>query len=248
MSSQICLKLHLDSDILRVRVPVDKCQKVDDICNYVEMAWPALSEASYRLYYIDDMDDACILSQISLPDALALAEESRVPTMNIFVDIDDEEDVVVVDDPLSRMVDELIDGDLIPSYDVGQELVRVLQDAGQDLDKVTQELAKSRSKKSGSRTTTKKNAPKSPSVAAKPKLQPQSSLKIEREVSDENEAMDTMVDLLSDLGFVDSKKAARDLMNNLVSSTDDLNKVADNIKRRVEDQQREDAYSKADEC
>ncbi|EER10570.1 hypothetical protein Pmar_PMAR005700 [Perkinsus marinus ATCC 50983] len=57
-----------------------------------------------------------------------------------------------------------------------------------------------------------------------------------------------MVDLLSDLGFVDSKKAARDLMNNLVSSTDDLNKVADNIKRRVEDQQREDAYSKADEC
>ncbi|KAF4676213.1 hypothetical protein FOZ60_000688 [Perkinsus olseni] len=248
MSSQICLKLHLDSDILRVRAPVDKCRKVEEIRSYVEMAWPDLKKTPYHLYYTDDMDDACVLNQVSLPDALILAEKSRVPTMNIYVKTgEDEEDDVVVGDSLSRMVNQLVDFDMIPGRAAAQEFAEMLQAAGQDLDKVTDELVKSRVEKPSSEKHTSKKSLSKKSPTGK-QLKPKSSVKIEREVSDETDAFDTMADLLTGLGFVDSKKAARDLLRKLVPSTDDLDKVSDHIERWAERQQREEkAYSEDDE-
>ncbi|KAF4667201.1 hypothetical protein FOL47_003689 [Perkinsus chesapeaki] len=199
MSSEICLKLHLDSDILRVRAPFEKCEKMEEICSYVEMAWPDLKEIPYQLYYIDDLDDACVLNQVSLADALLLAEESVVPTLNIYVqpvDEDEEETDVIVEDPLSRVVDELVDLDMIPSFAMAQELAEVLQSAGQDLDAVADELMKTKAEKPVSKKQpAKKIAAKKPTkaIAHKAAKKQTKPLKIQREVSDEQEAIDTMV-------------------------------------------------------
>ncbi|KAF4683451.1 hypothetical protein FOZ60_009112, partial [Perkinsus olseni] len=57
---------------------------------------------------------------------------------------------------------------------------------------------------------------------------------VERQVSSPKEASDMMVDLLTKMGFVNNKKAAEDLVGRLVSSPDDLQRVADHIDHLVE--------------
>ncbi|KAF4686273.1 hypothetical protein FOZ60_005467 [Perkinsus olseni] len=57
---------------------------------------------------------------------------------------------------------------------------------------------------------------------------------VERQVSSPKEASDMMVDLLTKMGFVNNKKAAKDLVGRLVSSPDDLQRVADHIDDLVE--------------
>ncbi|KAF4666346.1 kelch-like [Perkinsus chesapeaki] len=171
---------------------------------------------------------------------LRRAGESRTPTLNIYVqpaDEEDEESDILVDDPLSRMVDELMDLDMISDYATGQELANILREGGQDLDKVTDELVRSRVEKPVTQKGKSSNAHGS---AYHPSFK--------REVSDENDAVDTVVDLLTGLGFVDSREDALKLLDRLLLSTDDLNRVAEHIKRWAEDEECVDkAVSEDDE-
>ncbi|KAF4688518.1 replication factor A protein 2 [Perkinsus olseni] len=62
---------------------------------------------------------------------------------------------------------------------------------------------------------------------------------IERNVKSEKEAVDTMVDLLTEMGFVEGKDKAKELVNGLVGSGKDLQRVADHIMSRALEQEQD---------
>ncbi|KAF4647306.1 hypothetical protein FOL47_004787, partial [Perkinsus chesapeaki] len=57
---------------------------------------------------------------------------------------------------------------------------------------------------------------------------------VERQVSSGKEACDMMVDLLTQMGFVNNKKDAKKVVDELVSSPDDMQRVTDRIEDLVD--------------
>ncbi|EER14579.1 hypothetical protein Pmar_PMAR009035, partial [Perkinsus marinus ATCC 50983] len=146
-SSVLCLKLHSDSETIRVRVDPESCQSYDQLCSYVEKAWRELQFRDYRLFYMDDSDELCLLNDLSLSDALALADAQgkatkSVPVIDIYVDAYSEEAPSFTPlDSEALAVADLLDGlDYVIDPLSALRLVDCLAAADQDMGKVADSL------------------------------------------------------------------------------------------------------------
>ncbi|KAF4667197.1 hypothetical protein FOL47_003682 [Perkinsus chesapeaki] len=268
MASDLILKLRTTLQTLRVRTTIDACQDLCQIHDYIEQAWPELKGTDYRVYYIDDDDEMCLLNDLSIGDALVLASERKPssPTLDLFIKTDapattttaskeqaqpeqkeqaqpeqkeqaqpeqkaDEEAVEdTVADTLAQLLTDL---EFMSTMDGAYRLVDTLLNAGQDLAVLTQEIQaqeqaeRASSQKAGKPREKKVVQPvqqKQQAQVAKPK-----EVHIEKEVKSEKEAEDTMVDLLTQMGFVQKKEDAERFVRRLVKSGEDLQRVTDHI-------------------
>ncbi|KAF4689134.1 hypothetical protein FOZ60_001987 [Perkinsus olseni] len=146
-ASVICLKLHTDSETLRIRVDPEELQTYDKLCGYVEKAWRELQVRDYRLFYMDEDNEFCILNDLSLPDAIAVAEAKgkatdSVAVLDIYVDVEGgREPSFVPLDPVSLMVADLLDDlDYVSSPLSALQLVDSMLAADQDIGKIAQSL------------------------------------------------------------------------------------------------------------
>ncbi|KAF4671592.1 hypothetical protein FOL47_001407 [Perkinsus chesapeaki] len=146
-ASVLCLKLHTDSETLRIRVDPEDLQSYDKLCEYVEKAWRELQVRDYRLFYMDEDNEFCLLNNLSLPDAIAGAEAegkatNSLPVLDIYVDVEGgKEPSFTPLDPVSLMVADLLDDlDYVSSPLSALQLVDSMLAADQDLGKVAQTL------------------------------------------------------------------------------------------------------------
>ncbi|EER11900.1 hypothetical protein Pmar_PMAR014038, partial [Perkinsus marinus ATCC 50983] len=168
-SSVLCLELHSDSETIRVRVDPESCQSYDQLCSYVEKAWRELQFRDYRLFYMDDSDELCLLNDLSLSDALALADAQgkatkSVPVIDIFVDAYNEEAPSFTPlDSEALAVADLLDGlDYVIDPLSALRLVDCLAAADQDMGKVADSLkTKKATKEVHENVTGSKNVNKS---------------------------------------------------------------------------------------
>ncbi|EER11417.1 hypothetical protein Pmar_PMAR011080 [Perkinsus marinus ATCC 50983] len=99
MSDPIVLKLHFNSDIVRVRLESSsECGTCAQVRSYITNTWPLLAQQEFSIYYVDDEGDKCLLNDRSLPDArevakeMAVANKKSTPTMELFIDEQNKEE------------------------------------------------------------------------------------------------------------------------------------------------------------
>ncbi|KAF4664749.1 hypothetical protein FOL47_004984 [Perkinsus chesapeaki] len=276
MSSDLILKLRTRTQTMRVRVASEKLTDMCQIKDYIEKVWTQLQGKQYRVYYVDEFGEMCLLNDLSLGDAIATVREQAAalnitPVLDLYIQ-DEGEEVPLssavpeeniaqqadVADTLAQLLDDM---DFMDSLDAAEQFVDGLVAADSDLDAILSHLqgddgAAQRkvvpAAPAKSIAAPEKKSTKAVQKAAKPSKQPSTTgeieasgyeqvgdkapkqFHIERQVSSPKEASDMMVDLLSKMGFVDSKKDAQDLVANLTSSPDDLQRVADHIEDLVE--------------
>ncbi|KAF4667199.1 hypothetical protein FOL47_003684 [Perkinsus chesapeaki] len=147
IASVLCLKLHSDSETIRVRVDPEQCQTYEQLCGFVEKAWRELQFRDYRLFYLDNVGEMCLLNDLSLPDALAVADargkiSNTVPVLDIYVDVKGGEQPSFTPlDPTALMVADLLDDlDYVTDPFAALRLVDSLAAADQDMAKVADSL------------------------------------------------------------------------------------------------------------
>ncbi|KAF4652715.1 hypothetical protein FOZ61_002069 [Perkinsus olseni] len=93
MSDPIVLKLHFNSDIVRVRLEESsQCANLSEVRSYIINTWSPLAHQDFTVYYLDDEGDKCLLNDRSLPDAREVAKEvaasnkKNTPTMDLYVE------------------------------------------------------------------------------------------------------------------------------------------------------------------
>ncbi|KAF4725229.1 hypothetical protein FOZ62_010621, partial [Perkinsus olseni] len=167
-ASVLCLKLHSDSQTIRVRVDPEACQTYEQLCGYVEKAWRELQFRDYRLFYMDDCGELCLLNNLSLSDALALAEKAgkktlnAVPVMDIFVDVHGGEAPSFTPlGPDALMVADLLDelGYVVDPLSA-LRLVDGLEAADQDMNRVADSLKTKKTSKAEKKVPEKAEASK----------------------------------------------------------------------------------------
>ncbi|KAF4664748.1 hypothetical protein FOL47_004983 [Perkinsus chesapeaki] len=167
IASVLCLKLHSDSETIRVRVDPEQCQTYEQLCGFVEKAWRELQFRDYRLFYLDNVGEMCLLNDLSLPDALAVANARgkisyTVPVLDIYVDVKGGEQPSFTPlDPTALMVADLLDDlDYVTDPFAALRLVDSLAAADQDMAKVADSLkAKKAEKKEQKAVVDKKEEP-----------------------------------------------------------------------------------------
>ncbi|EER17181.1 hypothetical protein Pmar_PMAR020839 [Perkinsus marinus ATCC 50983] len=314
MSNNLVLKLRTRTQTMRVRVDSEKLTDMYQIKDYIEQSWTQLKGKDYRVYYVDEFGEMCLLNDLSLGDAIATVQElnmsaKNIPVLDLFIQAegeevplssksqsDDDGEIAREVDVANTLAQVLDDMDYMDSLDVAEQFVEGLVAADSDLDAILDQLqaddAENSRKPVSSTTPAKKigvsgkksskvaqQAPKAvdretasigktkakevapsgkksskivqhtPKVA--PRTTPSSSkvevngyqqvngeaprqFHVEKQVSSPEEASDMMVDLLTKMGFVDNKKAAEDLVGELLNSPDDLQRVADHIDDLIE--------------
>ncbi|KAF4652183.1 hypothetical protein FOZ61_009866 [Perkinsus olseni] len=167
-ASVLCFKLHSDSQTIRVRVDPEACQTYEQLCGYVEKAWRELQFRDYRLFYMDDCGELCLLNNLSLSDALALAKKAgkgtpnAVPVMDIFVDVHGREAPSFTPlEPDALMVADLLDelGYVVDPLSA-LRLVDGLEAADQDINKVADSLKTRKASKAEKKVPEKVEASK----------------------------------------------------------------------------------------
>ncbi|KAF4661459.1 hypothetical protein FOL47_006670 [Perkinsus chesapeaki] len=269
MSSDLILKLRTDEEVLRTRVDASTVKNMTDINEYILQTWPELGRLyeDYRVYYIDDFDEKCLLNELSVQDALTLAKiraqaSGSVPVLELYIEVLDHDDSEAeseelaaneVEDPEETLAKLLEDLGYVVSSEDALSLVDSLGETGIDLDKLREQLE---IEKNGAQETAEKIAPavetKKPAVKAPAKGEPESGwvvdavpeepdegLHIVKTVSNDKDAVSTMVDLLTQLGFVDNRETAQELVNRLVSSSNDVDRISKRIMDLAEQQEQE---------
>ncbi|KAF4668375.1 hypothetical protein FOL46_002040 [Perkinsus olseni] len=280
MSSDLILKLRTRTQTMRVRVDSEKLTDMCQIKGYIEKSWTQLQGKQYRIYYIDEYGEMCLLNDLSLGDAIATVREgapsssNSAPVLDLFIQSEGEEvplslsqppeeemaEQMDVADTLARFLDDM---DYMDTLDAADDFVDGLVAADSDLnaildclqarDDATSRKAVSSCAPSKQIGASEKKSPKGVQQSATKAPKESSTtgeiqasgyeqvgdkapkqFHVERQVSSPKEASDMMVDLLTKMGFVDNKKAAEDLVGRLVSSPDDLQRVADHIDDLVE--------------
>ncbi|EEQ99018.1 hypothetical protein Pmar_PMAR012026 [Perkinsus marinus ATCC 50983] len=265
---ELILKLHSIEETLRVRVEVDACKSMAQITGYIEKAWPQLKDEKYRIYYLDDSDELCVLNELSVGDAITLpakmmrAGDDAVPVLDLFIKKEIDRDLTSpreVNPSARNLARRLTDFDYMNSFDDAWQLVDSMLATGQDLDSVAKHLETRQDRKQKSVDAAPQEPPargvkriasemEKDSSAVQPQVKTSGKVyattsdgkheyHIEKRVKSEKEAVDTMVDLLTEMGFVESKDKAKDLVNNLVGSGEDLKRVADHIMSRAIEQE-----------
>ncbi|KAF4704463.1 hypothetical protein FOZ62_031999 [Perkinsus olseni] len=237
MSSNFILKMRSDAGILRIRVNASSVKNMTDIEEYVLKTWPQLGRLyeNYRLYYTDDSDEKCLLNDLSLEDGLTLARiraeaSGRVPMLELNIEkVDDgnsatpceKADSEIGDaDTLAELLEDL--GYVVSSHDA-DALVESLGETGVDLARLREQLESE--KKNGGQEELPKD--------------PVEGLPIEKTESGDEDARRTMVDLLTQLGFVDNRETAEDLVKRLGSSSKDINEVSRRLIDLAKEQEEE---------
>ncbi|KAF4699445.1 hypothetical protein FOZ62_002344 [Perkinsus olseni] len=273
---ELVLKLHTTEETLRVRVQADSCKDMAQIKGYIEQAWPELKGKEYRIYYLDDADEMCLLNDLSVADAVSLPgkmlksnDESAVPVLDLFIKRDTDRSVAVqrADDASARNLARwLTDFDYMNTFDDAWQLVDSMLATGQDLDSVARHLENRQNEKKsvtaaaavpkaqkparGEKRTASEMEKENDASAIQPHVKTSGKVSatsrkdgheyhIERNVKSEKEAVDTMVDLLTEMGFVEGKDKAKELVNGLVGSGKDLQRVADHIMSRALEQEQD---------
>ncbi|KAF4664747.1 hypothetical protein FOL47_004982 [Perkinsus chesapeaki] len=286
-SNELILKLHTTEETLRVRVDAEKCKDMAQIKGYIEQAWPALKGKEYRIYYLDDFDEMCLLNDLSVGDAMSLPgkmfksdDETAVPVLDLFIKTDADKTGAVrsaqEDTSARNLARWLTDFDYMNTFDDAWQLVDSMLATGQDLDSVARHLQNRQNQKQAvaaapvaaapaaveaprgeKRTASEMEKDDSSSKAIQPHTKSTGTISattrngdheyhIERHVKSEKEAVDTMVDLLTEMGFVDSKDKAKELVNGLVGSGKDLQRVADHIVSRAIEQEQDSSRAQRD--
>ncbi|KAF4652182.1 hypothetical protein FOZ61_009865 [Perkinsus olseni] len=265
MSSDLILKLRTRTQTMRIK-------------GYIEKTWTQLQDKQYRIYYIDEYGEICLLNDLSLGDAIATVREgassssNSTPVLDLFIQSEGEEvplsssqlpeevaQQVDVADTLARFLDDM---DYMDTLDAADDFVDGLVAADSDLNAIldclqarddatsrkavsssaSKQIGASEKKSSKEVQQSATKAPKESSTTGEIEAsgyeqvgdKAPKQFHVERQVSSPKEASDMMVDLLTKMGFVDNKKAAEDLVGRLVSSPDDLQRVADHIDDLVE--------------
>ncbi|KAF4667200.1 hypothetical protein FOL47_003685 [Perkinsus chesapeaki] len=277
MSSDLILKLRTRTQTMRVRVASEKLTDMCQIKDFIEKAWTQLQGKQYRVYYVDEFGEMCVLNDLSLGDAIATVREQAAalditPVLDLYIQDEGEEvplsstapeeniaQEVDVADTLAQLLDDM---DFMDSIDAAEQFVDGLVAANSDLDAILghlrgenspiQRRAVPASAPAKSLAAPEKKSTKAVQKAAKPSKEPSTTgeieasgyeqvgdkapkqFHVERQVSSAKEASDMMVDLLSKMGFVNSKKDAQDLVAQLTSGPEDLQRVADHIEDLVE--------------
>ncbi|KAF4661217.1 hypothetical protein FOZ61_003435 [Perkinsus olseni] len=237
MSSNFILKMRSDAGVLRIRVNASSVKNMTDIEEYVLKAWPQLGRLyeDYRLYYIDDSDEKCLLNDLSLEDGLTLARiraeaSGRVPILELNIEkVDDGNSATFCENADSEIGDadtlaELLeDLGYVVSSDDADALVESLGETGVDLARLREQLESEKKNKG------QEELPKDPVEG----------LPIEKMEPGDEDARRTMVDLLTQLGFVDNRETAEDLVKRLGSSSKDINEVSRRLIDLAKEQEEE---------
>ncbi|KAF4704624.1 hypothetical protein FOZ63_004230 [Perkinsus olseni] len=228
---------EMQNCILRIRVNASSVKNMTDIEEYVLKAWPQLGRLyeNYRLYYTDDSDEKCLLNDLSLEDGLTLARiraeaSGRIPLLELNIEEMDDGNSAT---PCEKADSEIGDADTLAELleDLGyvvssvgaDALVESLGETGVDLARLREQLEFE--KKNGGQEELPKD--------------PVEGLPIEKMESGDEDARRTMVDLLTQLGFVDNRETAEDLVERLGSSSKDINKVSRRLIDLAKEQEEE---------
>ncbi|EER14580.1 hypothetical protein Pmar_PMAR009036, partial [Perkinsus marinus ATCC 50983] len=127
MSNNLVLKLRTRTQTMRVRVDSEKLTDMYQIKDYIEQSWTQLKGKDYRVYYVDEFGEMCLLNDLSLGDAIATVQElnmsaKNIPVLDLFIQAEGEEV------PLSSKSQSDDDGEIAREVDVANTLAQVLDD------------------------------------------------------------------------------------------------------------------------
>ncbi|EER11899.1 hypothetical protein Pmar_PMAR014037, partial [Perkinsus marinus ATCC 50983] len=96
MSNNLVLKLRTRTQTMRVRVDSEKLADMYQIKDYIEQSWTQLKGKDYRVYYVDEFGEMCLLNDLSLGDAIATVQElnmsaKNIPVLDLFIQAEGEE-------------------------------------------------------------------------------------------------------------------------------------------------------------
>ncbi|KAF4743064.1 hypothetical protein FOZ62_018569 [Perkinsus olseni] len=153
MPSDLILKLRTRTQTMRVRVDSEKLTDMCQIKGYIEKSWTQLQGKQYRIYYIDEYGEMCLLNDLSLGDAIATVREgassssNSAPVLDLFIQSEGEEvalsssqppeeevaEQMGVADTLARFLDDM---DYMDTLDAADDFVDGLVAADSDLNAI----------------------------------------------------------------------------------------------------------------
>lgn len=156
MSSDLVLKLRTRTQTMRVRVDSQKLMETSQIKDYIEQSWMQLKGKPYRIFYVDEYGEMCLLNDLSLGDAIATVRElnqsgKTTPVLDLFIQAEGEElplspsqpddDEIVRDVAVASTLAQVLDDmDYMDSLDAAEQFVESLMAANSDLDVILDRL------------------------------------------------------------------------------------------------------------